>query len=102
MPRFFTDALLRKLRNSVDFERLFDRLDWPHKHRNGQLAFVCPKCGEYGSAVNPRTNLARCFWCQTNFNPIDFAMIVQKCGFVDAVHYLDDPSLLKSPQAERS
>lgn len=45
MPRFFTDELLRRLRNDVAFERLFARLDWPHKQRDGQLAFVCPKCG---------------------------------------------------------
>lgn len=95
MPRFYTDALLWKLRNCVDFETLFDELEWPHKSREGQLAFVCPKCGEYGSAVNPRTNLGRCFWCRTNFNPIDFVMMANKCGFVDAVHYLEDQRLLK-------
>jgi predicted RNA-binding Zn-ribbon protein involved in translation (DUF1610 family) len=88
VPRFFSDELLRRLRNDLAFESLFAHLDWPHKQRDGQLAFVCPKCGEYRSAVNPRTNLGRCFWCRTNFNPIDFVIHARQCRFVDAVHYL--------------
>lgn len=101
MSRSFTDALLRKLRNQVEFQLLFEQLGWPHKRRNGQLAFVCPKCGEYASAVNPATNLARCFWCRTNFNPIDFVILAQNCTFVDAVHYLDDPALIKQTADQR-
>lgn len=100
MPRFFPDELLRRLRNDVAFERLFAELDWPHKQRHGQLAFVCPKCGEYRSAVNPRTNLARCFWCRTNFNPIDFVIYARQCGFVDAVHYLEQGIALKGSGGE--
>jgi hypothetical protein len=99
VPRFFSDELLRRLRNDVAFERLFPQLDWPHKQRDGQLAFVCPKCGEYRSAVNPRTNLGRCFWCHTNFNPIDFVIYARQCGFVDAVHYLQDANLLTKSEA---
>ena len=99
MPRFFPNPLLRKLRNDIAFSQLFGRLKWPHKWRNGQLAFVCPLCHESQSAVNPRTNLARCFHCETNFNPIDFTMAVQRCTFVDAVHLLE-PWL--SSQRDRS
>lgn len=88
MPRCFPDPLLRRLRNEIDFARLFTELRWPHKRRNNQLVFVCPLCSESQSAVNPRTNLARCFRCETNFNPIDFTMAVQACCFVDAVDYL--------------
>lgn len=88
MPRYFRDDELRRFRNQIAFEKLFMQLNWPHKQRNNQLAFLCPRCGEYHSAVNPRTNLARCFQCQTNFNPIDFTIAVQHCDFVQAVHYL--------------
>jgi hypothetical protein len=56
--------------------------------REGQLAFLCPRCREYRSAVNPRTNLGRCFACETNFNPIDLTMAVEGCDFVAAVDYL--------------
>lgn len=95
MQRSLTAETLRRLRNDVDFQRLFEELDWPHKWREGQLAFVCPKCREYASAVNPRTNLARCFWCRTNFNPIDFVMMAGPATFLDAVHCLDDERLFK-------
>lgn len=88
MPRCFPAALLRRLRNEIDFSRLFHDLRWPHKRRNNQLVFVCPLCSETQSAVNPRTNLGRCFRCETNFNPIDFTMAAHRCSFVDAVHYL--------------
>jgi DNA primase len=72
---------------------LFEFVCVAQKHfalrRNNQLVFVCPLCRETQSAVNPRTNLARCFHCETNFNPIDFTMAVQHCSFVEAVHYLE-------------
>ena len=88
MQRAFPTAMLRRLRNEIEFAKLLNDLRWPHKRRNHQLVFVCPLCSETQSAVNPRTNLARCFRCETNFNPIDFTMAVQHCSFVDAVHYL--------------
>lgn len=86
--RHFSDDFLRRLRNRIPWERLLQELDWPHKQRLGQLAFLCPRCREYRSAVNPRTHLGRCFWCDTNFNAIEFTMAVQGCGFVEAVQYL--------------
>ena len=88
--RYFDDEFLRRLRNDVSFAVLFNWLNWPHKQREGQLAFVCPECGEYRSAVNPRTNLARCFFCQTNFNPIDFTMAAREWDFVRTVQELTD------------
>ncbi|MGH3514333.1 MAG: CHC2 zinc finger domain-containing protein [Pseudonocardiaceae bacterium] len=98
--RYFSDDLLRRLRNEIDFAGLFSCLNWPHKRRADQLAFLCPRCRETDSAINPRTNLARCFHCKTNFNPIDFTMKARKCDFVEAVEYLTpflpaaDPTLL--------
>ena len=89
MPRHFSDDFLRRLRNDISWAILLERLGWPHKQRHGQLAFLCPRCHEYLSAVNPRTNLGRCFYCLTNFNPIEFTMAVQQCDFVPAVHYLE-------------
>jgi DNA primase len=86
--RYFSDELLRRLRNQTAFANLFNRLTWPHKQRGNQLAFLCPCCGETHSAINPRTNLARCFHCKTNFNPIDFTMNARQCDFVEAVQYL--------------
>ncbi len=88
MPCYFDDDLLRRLRNDISWPLLLKQLQWPHKQRQGQLAFLCPCCREYVSAVNPRTNLGRCFHCETNFNPIDFTMVAQQCDFVEAVSNL--------------
>ena len=88
MPRYFDGDFLRRLRNNIAWKRLLRQLHWPHKQRRGQLAFLCPRCQEYLSAVNPRTNLGRCFHCETNFNPIDFVMAARQCDFVTAVDYL--------------
>jgi hypothetical protein len=98
MPRYFPDALLRRLRNDIAWPSLLEKLAWPHKLREGQLAFACPRCQECRSAVNPRTNLGRCFRCEINFNPIDFTMAVQQCDFVTAVDWLE--SLL--PRRQRA
>lgn len=86
--RYLSDDLLRRLRNQIAFAGLFVHLTWPHKRRGEQLAFLCPRCNETHSAINPRTNLARCFHCQTNFNPIDFTMCARRCDFLEAVECL--------------
>lgn len=97
MPRYFPDEILRRLRNDISWACLLKRLEWPHKVREGQLAFLCPYCHECNSAVNPRTNLGRCFKCGTNFNPIDLTMAVEQCDFVTAVQYLE-PLLPHGPR----
>ncbi len=97
MSRYFPKELLRRLRNDISWAPLLKQLDWPHKIRDGQLAFLCPSCNEYDSAVNPRTNLGRCFACKTNFNPIDLTMVVQDWDFVTVVNYLE-PFLLPAPR----
>ena len=101
MPRYFSDQLLHALRNHIDMASLLEHLCWPHKQRNGQLAFLCPLCQEFRSAVNPRTNLGRCFCCETNFNPIDFFMTIRGCDFVEAVHSLQ-PLLRVTPRDDTS
>jgi hypothetical protein len=101
MPRYFDDEFLRRLRNDIEWVQLLQRLNWPHKQRLGQLAFLCPRCEEYLSAVNPRTNLGRCFYCETNFNPIDFTIAARDCDFVTAVRYLK-PLLRPGKPARKS
>lgn len=88
MPRRYTDRQLWQLRNELALPRLLKRLRWPHRRRDGQLAFLCPCCGETRSDLNPQENLLRCFHCETNFNPIDFTMAARQCDFVAAVDYL--------------
>jgi DNA primase len=89
MGRRYTPELLRSLRNDIDIAKLIaGPLDWPSKMSEGQFRFLCPMCSEFNSATNPKTNLARCFGCQKNFNPIDMVMTVRRCSFDQAVRFL--------------
>jgi len=96
MPRYFPRRLLYRLRNEIPIEALItNHLGWPSKNREGRFVFVCPRCGESLSAVNPKTNLGRCFRCEENFNPIDFVMLATDRDFVEAVEFLT--GLLPTP-----
>lgn len=88
MAKRYSAELLRRLRNEVPIDWLIGYLRWPHKRRNGQFVFVCPACSESESDVNPKTNLARCFHCERNFNPIEFTMATQTDDFKEAVEFL--------------
>ena len=89
MGKYFSRELLYRLRNEITVPNLLVRLDWPHKRREGRFVFLCPSCGEFLTAIHPRTNLGRCFTCERNFNPIDLVMVIQGVDFVTAVHYLE-------------
>jgi DNA primase len=85
----FSPQELRTLRNDISIaDLLSQRLHLPNKYRDSFLRFLCPVCNEFDTAVNPKTNLARCFRCSKNFNPIDLVMTVRKCSFLDAVDFL--------------
>lgn len=88
MAKRYSAELLRRLRNEIPIDWLIASFRWPHKRRNGQFVFVCPVCGESESDVNPKTNLARCFHCERNFNPIEFTMATQADDFKQAVEFL--------------
>lgn len=90
MSQRFRKELLYQLRNHISIERVVKRLEWPHKQRDSRYCFLCPHCDEFLTAVNPRTNLGRCFRCQCNFNPIDLVMAIRQCDFVTAVQFLQD------------
>jgi hypothetical protein len=80
---------LRQLRNDVPIAWLIaEVLEVPAKISEGYFRFLCPSCEELNTATNPRTNLARCFRCRANFNPIDMVMIVRRLNFTDAVEFL--------------
>ena len=82
---------LRQLRNEIDFSHLFRRLGWPWKRRDdGVILFVCPECSESETSVNPKTNLARCFRCEMNWNTIDFTKAVGRMEFLEAYGFLEE------------
>jgi hypothetical protein len=89
MSKRFSSDFLRSLRNDISIDqiiRVSSELPW--KEREGFLRFLCPLCNEFHTATNPKTNLARCFRCRKNFNPIDLVMAVKACRFTDAVKIL--------------
>jgi DNA primase len=80
---------LHTLRNDIPINVLIrEVLDLPSKESEGYLRFLCPLCREFNTATNPQTNLARCFRCHENFNPIDLVMVVEGYSFKQAVEYL--------------
>lgn len=86
----FSKTFLRTLRNDISVETLIrDTLRLPHKYREGYFRFLCPVCRDFHTAVNSKTNLARCFRCKKNFNPIDMVMTVNNCDFRRAVEFLE-------------
>jgi len=89
MPEHYSANLLRRLRNQIPIDAVIvDLLNLEVKNDHNILRFRCPLCHNFHTATSHETNLARCFDCQKNFNPIDMVMTVGKCGFLDAVEIL--------------
>jgi DNA primase len=90
MAKRYSSNFLRRLRNEIEIAPLIaDVLGVPSKISGGYFRFLCPLCSEFNTATNPKTNLARCFRCEKNFNPIDIVMIVHHCDFKEAVMFLN-------------
>jgi len=85
----FSSEELFELRNTIPIRVLIkDLLAIPAKTTDGVFHFLCPICHEFQTAINPGTNLARCFLCRKNFNAIDLVMLVKESGFIESVTYL--------------
>ncbi len=91
MSTHYTADFLRMLRNQIPInEVIIDLLNLEVRNDHELLRFRCPLCDNFHTATNHKTNLARCFDCKNNFNPIDLVITVGKCSFVDAVELLKD------------
>ncbi|MCP4233950.1 MAG: hypothetical protein GY770_10280 [Aestuariibacter sp.] len=89
MSTHYTAHFLRMLRNQIPInEVIIDLLNLEVRNDHQLLRFRCPLCDNFHTATNHKTNLARCFDCKNNFNPIDLVMTVENCGFLDAVKIL--------------
>jgi hypothetical protein len=86
----YTDAFLRKLRNEIDINLVIQWLRVETRASQKILRFRCPLCHGFHTATNAKTNLARCFDCRRNFNPIDLVMTVTARSFVQTVEFLKD------------
>lgn len=91
MASKYSKEELRQLRNNIPISALIaDVFAIPSKIADGYFRFLCPLCSEFQTAVNPKKNLARCFRCRINFNPIDMAMQVKHYNFQESVEFLQD------------
>ena len=88
MTKRFSSRILRSLRNDLPIVWILEILAVPVKLSEGYVRFLCPRRGEFNTATKSSTNLARCFRCEENFNPIDLVMIVKRQNFVEAVEFL--------------
>ena len=89
--RRFSNQELYSLRNKIPVAILIEKvLGIPSRTTEGVFRFLCPLCNEFNTAVNSKTNLARCFGCKKNFNTIDLVMLVKKMDFVNTIDFLKD------------
>ena len=87
--RCFSSRQLYTLRNDINVEMLIEKtLRVPCRLIEGCFRFLCPLCNAFDTAVNPKTNLARCFRCEKNFNTIDLVMLIRQTDFVQSVKFL--------------
>jgi len=71
MTRRYSSKELTFLRNRVPISRVIDTLlELPTRGSEGKLSFACPVCGGFDTSINAAHNLARCFACRKNYNPI--------------------------------
>ena len=90
MANHYSANFLRSLRNRIPIDAVIvDVLRLDIRPDKTLLRFRCPLCDRFHTATNPKTNLARCFDCEKNFNPIDLVIAVTQCNFVDAVERLN-------------
>ena len=85
----YTRQRLFTLRNHIPMNRLVEALSIPVSGQGKEYRFCCPVCNQFNTGINPKTNLARCFSCQKNYNTIDLVMATKGCGFIDSVTYLE-------------
>lgn len=89
MTRRFSPEELTFLRNRLPISCVIETLlDFPTRSTNGKLSFACPVCGGFDTSINTADNLARCFACRQNFNPIELVMYQLQIGFVQSVKWL--------------
>ena len=93
MAKYYSANFLRMLRNDVPIDAVITSLlKLEVRNAHEILRFRCPLCNNFHTATSHDTNLARCFDCKKNFNPIDLVMTVENCSFMDAVELLIESS----------
>jgi len=89
MRKKFSRQVLFELRNHVPIRALIENeLNLAHHRTQGLFRFQCPDCHGFHTSVKYDKNLARCFDCRKNYNPIDMVMAVMKTQFYDSASFL--------------
>ena len=89
MASRFSSEELFFLRNNLPIRLIITAvLKLNSKDLDGIFRFQCPSCHGFNTATNTNTNLARCFSCMKNYNPIDLVMTVRNISFRDSVSLL--------------
>jgi hypothetical protein len=97
--RRFSRTELYSLRNDIPIDRVIrNALDIPCRISEGCFRFLCPLCNGFNTALNPATNLARCFYCEKNFNTIDLVMVITQSDFVNSIRFLKDYQQKNNPK----
>ncbi len=84
----YTVDFLRMLRNRIKIDQVINILGLETRYSKGILRFRCPLCYSFHTATKLETNLARCFDCEKNYNPIDLVMAATRHNFIDTVEFL--------------
>lgn len=97
MTRRFSSPQLSYLRNNIPIDRVIETmLSVATGNKNGKPSFNCPVCHSANTSINATHNLARCFECRQNFNPIEFVMHQRHISFVDSVKWLKQNSRMSA------
>ncbi|MBU0476307.1 MAG: hypothetical protein KKF62_19330 [Bacteroidetes bacterium] len=89
MTRRFSAQDLASLRNNIPINRVIETmLSVATGNNYGAPTFDCPACHSVNTSINAKHNLARCFDCRQNFNPIEFVMHQRHTSFFDSVKWL--------------
>jgi len=87
--RRFSDEELYNVRNRIPIRHVIENLlAIPSEMVHGVFRFRCPLCAGRHTAINPETNLSRCFDCEKNFNTIELCVLVRRTDFVQSVKFL--------------
>jgi len=85
----YSSKTLHDLRNLIPVDDVVKNiLNMDFKYIEGHLRFICPDCFDRHTSTNLKSNLARCFRCQVNYNPIELYMKVHQTDFKHSVNVL--------------
>jgi hypothetical protein len=99
MTRRFSPQELAFLRNEIPIEHVIvSFLSLQHRRDSDKLRFACPLCGGFDTSIQLKTNLARCFACKRNFNPIEMVMAHLRLGFAQSASWLKERNVQRVNQ----